>query len=158
MRGRKFADAKRELLYAVGKLDKSQFFYVIFFDYGAKPMFAGRNTPRETRALAATRENVQRLKRWLPSIENGGQTNPFEAVQLALELMPDAIFILSDGEFTDGGQTERFLAANNVLDDPLEGRRPKTVVHTIAFHSRAGEPTMQAIAERHGGTYEFVAR
>ncbi len=158
MRGRKFADAKRELEYAVKKLDPKQSFYVIFFDQNAERMFAAGGKEPEARPVPATGENIRRLEYWLPLIKNELRTNPYDAVKFAVEMLPDAIYILSDGQFTDKGQTERYLAANNMIDEPLEGRRPKVVIHTIGFYSREGEPTLQAIAKAYGGTYRFVPK
>ncbi|HTN75554.1 MAG TPA: VWA domain-containing protein, partial [Pirellulaceae bacterium] len=159
MRGRKFSEAKRELLYAVKQLDKQQMFYVIFFDRDAECMFSAPGREPEPRPLPATGENIRRLDKWLPLVENEGRTDPYDAVKIALALHPDAIFLLSDGQFTDGGRTEIYLAEKNLFDDPLEGkRRPLVTVHTIAFYSQDGEVTMKAIAKAYNGTYRFVSK
>jgi hypothetical protein len=158
MRGEKFKEAKEELLYAVRRLDKTQAFYVLFFDQDALRMFVDGDNEPETRPLPANVPNVRKLEKWLPTVENERRTDPYDAMKIALEMRPDAIFILSDGQFTDRGRTERYLAESNVIDDPVDGRRPRVVVHTIAFYSRDGEPTMQAIAKAYKGTYRFVPR
>lgn len=157
MRGKRFRDAKREVLYAVRKLDSSQSFYVIFFGEGADRMFSGPGQEPETRPLPATSENLRRLEKWMPTVELEYRTDPYEAVKHAVEMRPDAIYLLSDGQFTDGNRTEEYLEANNQWNDPELGYQPRVVIHTIAFHSREGEPTMQAIANKYGGTYRFVA-
>jgi hypothetical protein len=156
MRGRKFEDAKQELVYAVRRLDKSQMFYVIFFDQDAARMFSGNGQDPEPRPVFATMENIRKLEAWLPTVKLELRTDPYDAVKFAHDLRPDAIFILSDGQFTDRGKTERFLADHNIIDDPALGRRPKVVINTIAFYSQQGEVTMKQIAEAYQGTYRFV--
>jgi hypothetical protein len=157
MKGRKFEDAKEELVYAVRRLDKSQMFYVIFFDQDALRMFSAKGKEPEPRPVFATIENIRKLEAWLPTVELQLRTDPYDAVKFAHDLRPDAIFILSDGQFTDRGKTERFLAENNLIDEPGEGRRPKVVINTIAFYSQTGEVAMKRIAEAYKGTYRFVA-
>jgi hypothetical protein len=75
-----------------------------------------------------------------------GGTNPALAVKRALELEPDAIFLLSDGEF-DLRPTMAVIHHFN---------RARTVIHTIAFGSLAGQPMLAAIAEATGGSFRFV--
>ena len=165
---RKFDEAKRELEYAVRRLSKEQLFYVIFFDQNAAGLTLGRwnenqtkyvfNNEPETGLVPATAANVSGFVRWMNTIELDFMTNPYGAVEFAVNnLRPDAIYILSDGEFTDRGMTEHFLRQNNLVDDPIEGRRAKVVVHTIGFYSRDGEVTLKRIAQANGGSYRFVS-
>ncbi len=156
MQGERFMHAKEELMYAIRRLDKSQSFYVIFFNSNTYRMFADNDTAPAEYPIAATTSNIRKLAQWLKGIEAQTQTNPRQAVQYALEMRPDAIYILSDGEFTDGGMTEQFLAQENVIDDPVDGMRPRVVIHTIGFHSKSGETALQSIAKTYGGIYRFV--
>jgi hypothetical protein len=130
---------------------------VIFFDIDALRMFTTDNKEPENRPVPATAANIRKLEQWLPTVENERRTDPYDAVKFALEMLPDAIFILSDGQFTDGGRTVRYLAEKNIIDDPAEGYRPKVVIHTIGFYSKDGEVTLKGIAEAYKGTYRFVA-
>ena len=156
MRGAKFGDAKRELLYAIQKLTKDQYFYVIFFDRDAARMTFAPSTEPEVNCVAATRENVGKFEKWMNSVQNELRTDPYDAVKFSVDLLPDAIYILSDGRFTDKGRTLRFLQANNFIEDPVTGKAPKVVIHTVGFHGREGEETLQGIAKSYGGTYRFV--
>ncbi|QDU27854.1 hypothetical protein ETAA8_29450 [Anatilimnocola aggregata] len=156
MRKGKFDAAKEELEYSLRRLSPEQLFYVIFFDQNAERMkFADEMFP-EDNAAPATTKNINRCVAWIKTVKNELQTNPYDAVKFALTLEPDAIYILSDGKFTDRGQTVRYLQTENILEDPAIGTRPRSVVHTIAFWQRDGEEAMQAIAKAHGGTYRFV--
>ena len=158
MRGGKFAAAKEELMYAIRRLSKDQAFYIIFFDRGAERMLLPPDKEPPLLPVPATNDNINRVEKWTETVANELRTDPFEAVQFAIEMVPDAIYLLTDGKFTDRGQTERFLKNNNVTDDPVEGYRPKVVIHTICFWQKDGEETLKAIAKDYGGTYRFVPR
>ena len=140
------------------RLKSDQYFYVIFFDQNAARMtFAPKEEPEETYAQA-TSPNLNKLQKWMKTIELEGQTVPYDALVYARKLSPDAIYLLTDGEFTDGGRSVDYLRASNLYKDPEVGLVPKSVVHTIGFWDPDGEPTLQAIAKEHQGTYRFVAR
>ncbi len=163
----KFAEALRELESAVRRLGQDQLFYVIFFDRDAERLRLGKWNHRRTQYslksrpesgfVSPTIENIEGLIQWMSTIQLEGDTNPHPAVKYTLQkLRPDAIFLLSDGEFTDGGETENYLLHNNFAEHPTEGRQPKTIVHCVGFYSQEGEVTLQRIAAANGGTYRFV--
>ena len=158
MRDGKFDAAKQELAYAIHRLSKDQFFYVIFFDRDAARMTFAPNAEPEEFIVPATNANVAKFEKWMATIEYGRRTDPSEAMKHAVEMSPDAIFILSDGKFTDGGRTVRYLAERNIIDDPVTGRIPRVVINTIAFWQNDGEEQMRSIAKDYGGTYRFVPR
>lgn len=160
MRGNKFFEAKRELLYALRRLSKDQLFYVIFFDANAERMVLDPTDglfqdPAPTLA-PATVENLLKVERWIGTVQNELKTNPYDAVKFAIEQSPDAIFLLTDGQFTDKGKTLRYLARENISKDDLGRRQVKVVVHTIGFYSRDGEPVLKELARTYQGTYQFV--
>jgi hypothetical protein len=166
---RKFPDVKRELEYAIRQLSPHQKFYVIFFDNNAERLTLGKWNDRHTKfkfnadpepaLVPATNENIDAFVRWMNTIRLQPNTNPFSAMVFAVnKLVPEAIFLLSDGEFTENGITERFLAEQNVLDESVDSPVPKCVIHCIGFYSRHGEGTLKRIANQHGGTYRFITR
>jgi hypothetical protein len=152
MRGRKWATACRELLDSVARLNGQQSFYVIFFDVDTHPMFDRRKPERQL--IPVTTSNQKRLKRWLPSIKLGVDTRPLEAMRLALRFKPDAIFLLSDGEFAD--PTRNFLLLENVREADDGSLEPQVPVHTVGFHSFAAQAVLRPIAIENGGVYRFV--
>ncbi|MFO0904970.1 MAG: hypothetical protein U0939_18335 [Pirellulales bacterium] len=152
MIGPRFEAAKYELLYSIQHLRPTQKFYVYFFDGLTKPMVLGDDRPYTPAPVYATRENQALLAAWVGAVANGPWTNPSQAVASALQFHPDSLFLLTDGDFTDRGETLRILARENL--DSL--RRPKTTIHTIGLHSRAAEGTLKNIARRHGGVYRFI--
>jgi hypothetical protein len=158
----KFEAALEELSYAVSKLSKDQYFYVIFFDWNAERMTFPVEPSRpgvlkkapEPRAVAATPQNIGNLNAWMKTVERELKTDPYEAMRFAVEMLPDAIYLLTDGMFR--GKTESYLAENNMIEDSLDGPRPKVVIHTIGFWSDEGQDLLKRISAKYGGTYRFV--
>ncbi len=158
MKNGKFEAACEELFYSVQRLKSDQYFYVIFFDEDAARMtFAPKEEPEDVYAQATT-ANINKLQKWMKTVELEGQTVPYDALVFARQLSPDAIYLLTDGQFTDRGRSEDFLRTSNLYKDPEVGLVPKSVVHTIGFWDPDGEETLKAIAKEHQGTYRFVAR
>ncbi len=162
MRGSRFAAAKREVVAAVKRLSKDQSFLVMFFDQNTEVMtFAPKKEP-ELRPVLATPANIKKLERWIVDVQNELHTDPYEAMRMALDILPDAVYLLSDGKLTDKGKTIDFLTTQNFIDDalapPEKARKTKVIIHTVGFYSREGEETLQFIAKNNGGTYRFVPR
>ncbi|MCA9174351.1 MAG: VWA domain-containing protein [Planctomycetales bacterium] len=151
MSGRRWVLACRELLESVGRLSDRQSFYVIFFDAQTQPMFTNRV---QEDLLPATDQNRTKLKRWISSISFGNDTLPATAMQIALKLEPDAIFMLSDGEFHD--QTASMLRAFNQVQTGDGPRQALIPIHTIGFHSHAAIAILRPLAEENGGTFRFI--
>jgi VWA domain-containing protein len=141
MAGDPLQAAKDELLQSVNSLRRSMRFYIIFYDHGFMPM------PGKT-LVRATSRNKRDCFDWVRQVTSGGGTEPIDAMRLALSLGPDAIWLLSDGQFMSEDLVCREIQAAN------PGRRVQ--VHTIAFHDRAGEPVLKRIAEQNRGKYRFV--
>lgn len=154
MRGGRFEAATREVARAVRRMKKDQSFYVLFYDENINQMTFAPGGPAESRPVEPSPENIESLERWMASIVLGAGAGPDKALEIAIEMLPDAIYLLSDGEF--GAAAEKFLAKANVVDDPLDGPRPKVVVHTVALHNQGGADAMQRIATAYGGVYQFV--
>lgn len=139
MRGARFRHARRELERSIKALDDSQHFFVVFFNTGATPMPARGLLP-------ATTTNIRQTSRWIDRIDCHGDTYPASALLLALELDPDAIFFLTDGQFSP--------SAAAVVISPDGSRR--VPIHTIGLASRDSAALLQQIADETGGTYRYV--
>lgn len=158
-RSEKWASCKRELLAAVSKLRPSQHFYVYLFAGGTERMFGDADPVRQM--VPASAANVYRLRRWLDGYLLQGGTVPRVALQEALEsLRPDAVYLLSDGQFTDGGGSEKYLVhfarTRNNRRNRETGAGYGVAVHTIAFASRRGEVVLNRIADAFHGTFKYV--
>ena len=140
MKGRPLDSAKTELLRSISSLGEKQEFYVIFYDTGFQAMPGAG-------LVKGSDKNKRDCFSWVKGVGSTGGTNPTEAMKRALELRPDAIWLLSDGEF-NSGIAETIQQANS------DGR---VVISTIAFLSRDGEAVLRTIADQNGGKYRFVS-
>jgi len=139
----RFETALHELVETVKKLGPEQEFYVLFFSDTAYPLFHPQPV---SSYVKATPENKLKLRKWLTYVELCLRTDAAEAVEAALKLRPDAVYLLGDGEFTDNT-----VAVVKKLKD-------KVPIHTLGMEiNPRGERDMRAISDATGGTYRAVA-
>ena len=148
----RWVEAANALATAVDRLGPDQLFYVILFDGGVHRMF--NHNEREAALFPATPENKQRFREWLMTARLGYETRPFLAMKCAVELQPDAVYLLSDGDFKDS--TADFLKKFNRPYDSMGTKQHQVIVHTFSFHSRVGQSVMRRIARENAGQYLFV--
>ncbi|MEM6776256.1 MAG: hypothetical protein AAF670_01290 [Planctomycetota bacterium] len=151
-----FDSARQALLQSINMLTEKQRFYVVFFD--AEPDFMQLSTPGvdEPRSVYATAENKQRLNNWAMRISMDRGRAPYDPLRFALELKPDVIFLLSDGEFPQA--IEDLLAEENKVTNLFGEADPISIVHTISYHSQEGESRMRRIAQNNFGQYRYVPK
>ncbi|QDV87682.1 vWA domain-containing protein [Planctomycetes bacterium TBK1r] len=154
--GDAFDSARAELLQSIRLLKPDQRFYVIFFDADPDYMRLSSADEDEPRSVYATAENKQKLQRWAMTIKMDRGRAPYDALPFALELNPDVIFLLSDGEFPQ--RIEDMLGEINRIDNLFGDDGPISIVHTIGYHSREGESRMRRIAKQNGGQYRYVPK
>lgn len=142
MSGRAFEKTCAELLSSVGKLGSTKQFFVVFYSDRTFPQFA----PVATNAmLPATKTNIEKLRQWVAGMQAGGGTEPRDALMLALQLKPSAVFFLTDGNFEDA-VAQQVNAANT---KPIP-------INTIAFLDPSGERLLKQIAAHSRGKHRFV--
>jgi hypothetical protein len=83
---------KNELAKAVNKLNSTQKFNVIWFSDGDPYALSAT-------LVQATEDNKQRLFRHLQDVKFSGSTDPRAAIFKGLELKPELVYILTDGNF-----------------------------------------------------------
>ena len=148
-----------ELARSLANLSPQQSFAVIFFQ-GNSVMEVppqGRLVPAEPaaqqRALAWMREHV---------IPRGG-TTPLAAIERALKLKPDVVFLLSQN-ITGYGQFEidqrDLLATLDKLNPADASGRRAVQINCIQFLDADPLDTMKLIAQQHGSPdgYKFLSR
>ena len=102
--------------------------------------------------LAATPANRDAAIRWV----NGRESDPaassgtWDSMRMALAMKPEAIFLLSDGEFdgSEVGMLKDEIAAGN--------KELLTTINTVAFASEGDVLTLQSIAQENNGVYRRV--
>jgi hypothetical protein len=157
-----------ELRRSVARLAPTQQFQVIFFGpggYTAAPHPAdGGQSLKTIRLIRATQGNIRAVLEWCARIEPRERSNPIPALEIALSLRPDAVFVLSMA-ITGLGVWEpdkatllQQLDALNPIDE-RSGRRP-AMIKTIQLFEDDPAGILRAIGEAHGGSdgYKFLSR
>jgi hypothetical protein len=155
-RGGAFDIARQELLRSIAGLKPHQRYYILFFHNEINALTLVGDQPEST-MVYPTPENLLATQAWVQTIETGTGENPKRVLQRAFALDPDAIFLLTDGEFPDWVVTE-FLPEANRIDDFVVGVEPKVPIHAIAFAANKSEDQlrMQRLAAENAGQYRLV--
>lgn len=152
---------------SVSRLSRTQRFQFVFFgpqEYVAAPHPGDvQEGVRSTRLIRATPDNVASALAWARDVLPSGRSNPVRALQTALSLRPQAIFVLSNTitglgawEVDKDALLKQIDALNPVRAD---GRRD-TVIKAVQFLEEDPAGVLRALAEAHGGPdgYKFISR
>jgi len=141
----------RELRNSIDRLSAAQSFSIIFFQRDEAV-----ETPPAGQLMRATDENKARTLSWIDeNIIPSGRSSPLNALERAMALTPEVIFLLSSN-ITGSGRyemnPEALLAALDALNpvDPLTGRRG-TEINCVQFLDEDPLEALKLIARRHGG-------
>jgi len=137
-----FEFVRRELKRSIGSLRRSQKFHVIFFNSRA-PLEA---PPK--RLVNAVEAHTEPFFEFLDQVVPTGGTEPETALNRALQLRPDLIYLLSDGIDFEAGLLTKLNEWN---------RDRKARIFTIAYLDRTGREILEIIAREHGGEFKFVS-
>jgi hypothetical protein len=150
--GSRYRRAAAELIRAVEGLDADQWFFVVLFQ-GQSQIMLGM-APAEAQLLPATEENKAALETWLARMQPDGWSDPRDALDLAIKVQPNAIFLLSDGEFKTGPRTRRIggvtltrVRYQNVTHVPI---------HTLAYEDPINRRILKGLARQSAGTYRYI--
>src|SRR5690606_17153682 len=156
--GGRFARAREELVESISRLQPDQRFYVFLFNWSTAPMFGPADDPGTL--VHATPENVDRLRRWLAGIYPQSGTDPRRALREAFRMRPDAIFLLSDGQFNTPSEYNAMqgwdTSRTTVFDVVARSNSADAQIHTIAFEDVIAAQGMSLLAERTNGQFRFV--
>ncbi len=151
-----FAAAKAELVRSLSLLKPKQRFYISFFGGEIERLkLLGRE--EELYPIYATPENLQKALVWIDRVriqEKG--LPPNIALNEAIKMDPDGIFLLFDGETRV--DVAAFLRKANRSDDFISGNTPSVPIHTIGFYTQEYEALMKRIAMENNGVYRFVPK
>ena len=148
MGGERFVHMMLELKRSIEALPADATFCVFLFS--SQTTVSGRSfeaMPAGKLVRASPRGKADAIK-WLESQSPMGGTDPTAALETALKMKPDTIYLMTDGAFNDPMAVFDVLARGN----------PKRAVsvNTIAFHERGMELVLKEIASQHRGDYRFV--
>ncbi len=138
----RIGEAKDELQRAIAGLPDFASVYVLFYDSSEPWAFSDRWERVRSSTMA-------RLKAWLRDVGPSGGTQPMPAFRMAfaLDVRPDVIFFLSDGE----------IPAETVeLVRQLNSRGKRVTINTIAFGDDAGAAQLRQMAQESDGQFRQV--
>ncbi len=137
-----FEPLKAELKDSLDILKPMQKFHVMFFSSGSPVEGPGRGL------TWASERNKRKYREFIDGVDIGEQTDPTGAIRRALELNPDLIYLLTDGDFRDkpADQIVKLSKERNIK------------INTIAYVNQRGAFLLREIAERTGGVYRFVSQ
>ena len=139
-RNSRFLRCRRELLRSVTALHYRQKYFICFFNHDLFAMPEGA-------LVDAKADQIRKTTKWIQLALPTGFTNPWPGLQQAINMKPDAIYLLTDGEF-DPAVMQLVISA--------QPESKKIPIHTIAFESKEGEPVLKTISRVTGGEYRFV--
>lgn len=148
----RFAIAKNELMTSIESLRPNQEFYVVLFSNTMWRM--NDDDSLVPSMLKATHENKSRVRDWLEEFPIAGGTDPRQSVKFALKMKPDAVFMLSDGDFTDERNGDLPTSAEIVRKHVNANKAIK--INSIAFEDERSKKNMAELAAVSGGDFRFV--
>jgi len=145
--GRPLAAAKKELLRSLSSLGDSQQFHLFFYN-DRVTVYAGPGGGG--RPLFADQETLRGVGRFVAGITAAGGTRHAEALAAALAVVPDEIFLLTDGEIGDDLAPDEF--------ERLSGRLGRTRLHVVQFAGGRNQqsPRLARLAAISGGGCQVV--
>ena len=153
--GRRLQRAVAELLRSVDELNEGQFFFVLLFASKTRRLFNSKDS--EPQMVAATKNNKVLLRRWIRAVKPTGGTYPQEALQIAIDMRPSAIFLLSDGRFSDGRARGVSAEVKPRVRDLVARSDPGHVpIHTVAFEEPRSKENLREISNMTSGQFTYV--
>lgn len=154
---------RRELARSIAALTAKQWFQVVIYRGSGYEMAPDLGE----RMLPSTEANRRAIVRWLEGVQAARRSEPLPALERALALRPDIVFLLSKGVGDAGrtpGELEQQRAAMLARLDALNPRstagiRPVTI-KVIHFFDPDPTGALRAIADAHGGQngLTFISR
>jgi len=148
--GSRFYDAKKELIRSVKALQSTQRVYIIFYDEKLHLPVDG-DGGRVSSLINATQQNCDQLVRWAETVSMASGGSPARALQYALKLRPDVIYLLSDGEFAAEIAEETTRA--NWRPNGFGEKVMRSVIHTINYGRIETGQSLRLIAKQNGGQH-----
>lgn len=139
--------AKTELLASLANLDEQQRFQILFYNHEVCP-FLGRGS--RFRLVPASNKNIGRAEDFVRYLQNYGRTLHLQALEAALKLEPDVIYLLTDGEAQDD-PSEMDLTKLRRLN------KGKAAIHVVLICPTPRiDSTLIRLAEENGGQHRFL--
>jgi hypothetical protein len=144
MHGERLALLQEQLITSINRLRESARFFIVEFNSTSRSLF------EDTAWVEATPEAKRRAVARIMNLKADGTTRPISAFTMAFNLRPrpDAIYFMTDGEFTEDGVVQAVARMNRFAI--------KVPIHGIALGREASETDLRTIAEQSGGTFTLI--
>ncbi|HUS38615.1 MAG TPA: hypothetical protein VMX74_04155 [Pirellulales bacterium] len=143
--GRPLAAAKRELISSLQSLGKTHQFQIIFYNE-YQTIF--NPTGVQGRLFFATEPNVEAAEKFVAGVRASLSTDHYPALITAINMSPDVIFFLTDGE-------DPSLTGNELTK--IAERNRGSAIHVIQFGTSppSRENWLKKLARQNAGQYQF---
>jgi Mg-chelatase subunit ChlD len=139
--GQALERVKAELAYGLQEMNPDQSFGVVFFDHTEETM------EPNFRLLSATKDNVERTKKWMETVHPRGGTMPADAMKMAINTGPQLVVLLSDGEFDP-------FSVSEITQHNQNRRDQKCRIDCVGLSDAI--VTLSDIAKQNGGSYRMA--
>lgn len=139
MTGVRDAAARRELVAAIRRMPPAIQIEVIFFTNSPRHVFGGLTT------VADYNDVIRKIESTYPI---SGSTPVLPSLRAAIQMQPDAVFLLTDGAFDE----------HDISRAVQEFNRGKIPINTVALQTRSAETILKAVSSQSGGDYRYVAK
>jgi hypothetical protein len=138
--------AKAELLRSLNELDERQQFHLLFYNHEVWPFDTGNNN----KLIPANAKNREAATQFINNTYGAGQTNHMPALEVAIRLKPDVIFLMTDGEEKDDPSRDQLKRLRN-----LNKGHAKINVVQFCYEARS-TGTLVQLANENGGKHIFM--
>lgn len=141
--------AKAELIRSLGELRDYHQFQIIFYNHWPALFEEER---KHKGLLNATEENKHKAARFIDYMPGEGNTNHWLALNKAMELKPEVIFLLTDGQAKDDPPLY-------MIETMVKHCRSSGIQVNIVHFSDRNRPgcTLIQLAEETGGMHRFIS-
>lgn len=140
--------AKAEMLRSLEPLSPSDQFQIVF--YNQQPLLFDDGTDLR-RLIPASPERKAQAQQFVTDVPGKGSTNHVSAMQLGLNLKPDVIFLITDGEAKDDPPKRRVRSLIRKC------QKQGVQVHIVHFSTQVRpDCTLLPLAEETGGVHRFI--
>jgi len=140
--GSKLDIAKWQLHRAIEALPKRALFGVV--------VYSESYAVWEDELSAATPRNKKKAHKFVDGLKGNGTTNIADSLDKAIDLAPDTIYLLSDGDPNRGRLSDLDALLGEFVARNL---RARLVVHTVGIGEAAGSTFLKELARRTRGRY-----
>lgn len=150
MKGGRMERVLDELCTTIRSLEEEQSFFLVFFSNKTFPMMW---PVKECHLIPASKHNKERVINWATQVVPSENTQPQNALRMALKMKPELLYFLTDGEIPD-----------STIDIAKDHCTRVTRIHSIEIRDELLllikeedlNPMLAEIAQIGGGTYRIV--